>query len=144
MKFGRDIAIDFNILSKSPQGVILEIEFRGIHNHSWPHGKEIYDYLEEVVDKHKPDAILFNFLQYQYTFGNELMGTILIPICNFKQKSIRPGVIVADGPTKNSIQSLIDESMIQKVFNIVVLSNKVEALEHVKRLFSPIVYSSDR
>jgi len=132
MKFERDITIDVNVLEQDPRGTILEIKFIGIHDHSWPHGKEIYDFLETVVDKYKPDAVLFDYLQYQYSYGNELGATILIPIMDFKQKSLRPCAIIAEGPTKNSIQSLIDEGITQKVFNLVVLTDKAEALEHLK------------
>jgi hypothetical protein len=50
-----------------------------------------------------------------------------------EKESIRPCAIIAEGPTKNSIESLIDESMIQKVFNIAIFTNNEEALEHIKK-----------
>ena len=136
MKFERDITIEANLLDRSTKGIILEIQFIGIHNHLWPHGKDIYDYLEAVVEKHEHDAILFNYLQYRYTFGNELISTIIIPVFNFKQKSIHPCAIIADGSTKTSIQSLMDESMIQKLCNIAVFTDKMKALEHIKKELS--------
>jgi hypothetical protein len=136
MKFERDISIEANLLDWNSGGIILEITFIGIHSHFRPHGKKIYDFLEAVVNKHRHDALLLDYLKYRYTFGNELLSTIIIPIFNFKQKSIHPCAIIADGATKNSIQSLLNESMIQKVCNIVVFSDKVRALEHIKRELS--------
>ena len=136
MKFEKEISIEANLLDRYPQGIILEIKFSGIHNHAWHYGKNIYDYLEAVVDKHKHDALLLNYLKYRYTSGNELLGTIIIPIFNFKQKSIHPCAIIADGTTKSSIQSLLDECMIQKMCNIVVFTNKIKALNHIKKKLS--------
>ena len=136
MKFGRDMVIDTNLLDKSPQGIILEIKFRGVHDHTWPHHLEIYSYLKKEVDKHKPDAVLVNFLHYQYAFGNELVNAIFPCAINSKEGSFRPCAVIAKGSTKKSIQSLLNEGMLQKVFNIVVLEDKMDALEHVKKELS--------
>jgi hypothetical protein len=136
MKFGKDLEINAKLLEEVSQGVILEFEFRGIHDHMWPHGKEIVAYLKNEVNKHKPYAILLDFSKYQYTFGNELMDVILTPAINSEEESTRPCAVIAEGLTKNSIQSLIDESMIQKVFNIVIFTNNEEALEHIKKELS--------
>jgi hypothetical protein len=133
MKLGQHSELKAKLLDEVSQGVILEFEFHGIHDHMWPYGKEVVEYLKKEVDKYKPDAILLDFSQYQYTFGNELMNVILTPAINSEKESIRPGAIIAKGKTKDSIQSLIDESMMRKVLNITILSNTVEALEHIKK-----------
>jgi hypothetical protein len=136
MKFETDIIIDTNLLDKSPQGIILEFKFSGVHDHrAWP-GWEIKAYLEEEMNNHKPDAVLVNFLHYKYGAGNEL-GNALFPCAiNSKEKSFRPCAIIAKGFTKKSVQSLLNAGMIQKVFNIVVLEDKVEALELLKKELS--------
>lgn len=136
IKFEKEISIEANLLDRYPEGIILEIKFIGIHEHFRYHGKNIYDYLEAIACKYRHDALLLNYLKYRYTFGNELLSTIIIPLFNFKQKSIHPCAIIADGITRDSIQSLLDESMIQKVCNIVVLTDKMKALEHIKRELS--------
>jgi hypothetical protein len=136
MKLGQNLELKATLLKDVSHGVILEFEFRGIHDHMWPHGKEILEYLKKETDKHKPDAILLDFSQYQYTFGNELMGVIFTPAFNSGKKSIRPCAIIAEGPTKNSIESLIDESMMQKVLNISIFTNNEEALEHINKELS--------
>ena len=136
MKFKTDIIIDTNLLDKNPQGMILEFKISGIHDHrAWP-SWEIKAYLEEEVDKHKPDAVLVNFLHYQYVAGNELVNTILPCAIDLKEKSFRPCAIIAKGFTKKSIQSLLNAGMIQDVFNIVVLEDKVDALKHLKKELS--------
>ena len=138
MKFETDIIIDTNLLDKSPQGIILEFKFSGVHDHrAWP-SWEIKAYLEEEVDNHKPDAVLVNFLHYQYEAGNELVSAIFPCAFNLKEKSFRPCAIIAKGFTKKSVQSLLNVGMIQKVFNIVVLEDKVGALEHLKKELSTI------
>ena len=136
MKFGKDLELKVTPHKEVSQGVILEFAFHGIHDHMWPHGKEIAAYLKKEVNKHKPDAILLDFSHYQYTFGNELMGAILTPAINSEEESIRPCAVIAEGLTKNSIQSLIDESMIQKIFHIAIHINKEEALEQIKKELS--------
>jgi hypothetical protein len=133
MKFGTDIAIDVKLLKRGPPKTILEIKFIGIHNHSWPHGKDIHNYLKTIVEKHEPDAIILDYLQYQYSFGNELGDTILTPIIDFKKKSFRPCAIIAEEPTMKSIHSLIVYGDIEKVCDIVLLSDKAEALEYLKK-----------
>jgi hypothetical protein len=138
MKFETDIIIDTNLLDKGSQGIILEFKFSGVHDHSaWP-SWEIHAYLEKEVEKHKPDAVLVNFLHYQYGFGNELGNAIFPCDINSKEKSFRPCAIIAKGSTKKSIQSLLTNGMIQKIFNIVVLEDKADALEHVKKELSTI------
>lgn len=139
MKLGQHLELKATLLDEDSHGVILEFEFRGIHDHMWPHGKEIVEFLKKEMDKYKPDAILLDFSQYQYTFGNELMSVILTPAINSGKKSIRPCAIIAEGPTKNSIESLIDESMIQRVFNIVIFKSKEKALEHIKKELSTAI-----
>lgn len=137
MKFEKDITIDVNVLKQDQHGIILEVKFSGIHDHSWPNGKEIYAFLEAAVEKYKPDAVLLDYSKYKYSFGNELGATILIPIMDFKQNRLRPCAIIAEGSTKNSIQSLIYAGgMTQKEFNLAVLTDKAEALEQLKNELS--------
>jgi len=136
IRFGQDLEIRVIVHENVSKGIILEFEFHGIHDHMWPHGKEIYSYLEKETDKHKPDAVLLNYLQYQYTFGNELGGTIMIPILNMKEKRIRPCAIVADGPTAKSLQSLMVASDIRRTINIEMFGKKEFALEYLERLLS--------
>lgn len=136
MKLGQHLELKATLLDDVSQGVILKFEFLGIHDHMWPYGKEVVEYLKKEVDKHKPDAILLDFSQYQYKFGNELMDVILTPAINSEKENIRPGAIIAQGKTKDSIQSLIYESMMHKVLNIAILENNEEALEHIKKELS--------
>jgi hypothetical protein len=136
MKLGQNLELKATLLDDVSQGVILKFEFRGIHDHVCPHNKEMVEYLKKEVDKYKPDAILLDFLQYQYKFGNELINVILTPAINSEQESIRLCAIIAKGITKDSIQSLIDESMMQKVLNISMFKNKEKALEHIKKELS--------
>jgi len=138
MKLGQNLEFKAILLDDVSQGVILKFEFRGIHDHGCPHNKEIVEYLEKEVEKYKPDAILLDFLQYQYKFGNELMNVILTPVFNPEKESIRPGAIIAKEKTKDSIQSLIYESMMHKVLNIAILENNEEALEHIKKELSTV------
>ena len=134
MKFGKDITINVNLLEQGLTKKILEIKFIGIHDHSWYHGKDIREYIKTAVEKHEPNAIILNYLKYQYSFGNELWDTIITPIMNLKKNKMRLGAIIADGSTMKSIYSLLLGTNIEKVCDIVLLTDKAEALEHLRSI----------
>ena len=106
MKFGQELEIKVTLHEEVSKGVILEFEFHGIHDHMWPHGKEICSYLENEVNKHKPDAIILNYSQYQYTFGNELGGTIMIPSLTQKKKVFAHAQLSQMGLLRNRFKAL--------------------------------------
>jgi hypothetical protein len=136
MKFGKDIEIKAKLIDEALHGIILEFEFRGIHDHSPPYWNEITEYVKQEADKYKPDALVLDYSRYQYEYGNELMATIFPPAWNSQDNSIRPVAIVACGSTAESIESLVVDSNIRWVFSIEMFSNKETAQGHLKDLLS--------
>jgi hypothetical protein len=139
MTFGKDLTIDVVALDEGHGKIIIEISFQGVHDHMWPYRDKIQDYLQEEIAKHEPDAIILDFLNYQYDFGNELFAPIFTVSWDSKNNKIRPCSIIAAGQTAKSLKSLLVESMIYKVLNIELFCEKEKALEYVKRRFDSTI-----
>ena len=135
MTFGSHLIIDVVTLATECRWAIIEIVFSGVHDHRWPYGDKIQDYILEEIARHKPAGIVFNFLDYKYTWGNELWGPIFIACTDLKKKTIRPCSILAMGQTAESIKSLLVEANAREILNIEIFYEKAKALEYLaKRL----------
>lgn len=132
MTFGSNLIIDVVTLAEESRWIIIEILFNGVHDHRWPYGDKIQDYLQEEITKHKPAAILMNFLNYRYDWGNELWGPIFVASVDLKNSKIRPCSIVAVGQTGESIKSLLVAGNAQNTLDIELFNENTRALEHVR------------
>jgi len=99
----------------------------------WPRGEKIREYLQEKIRELKPEAILLDFLNYKYDWGNEIMGPILLASLDPNSTRIRPCSVLAMGRTAKALKSLLVEGNVDKILNIKLFSEKKEALEHLKK-----------
>jgi hypothetical protein len=98
-------------LHVTPTGVVLEVVFHG--NHHWRYGNEIAAIIQSRVEQESPRAIVLNFLDYEYSFGNDMGGPIVNALLTQSIRSARAGgdlsrpvCIVAAGETRPALESL--------------------------------------
>ncbi len=121
-----------SILEATPQGTILEVAFRGVHEHGV--GLQVSKYVEETVHQTNPAAVVLNFLEFDYVFGNDIAGIQ----CAFfnrstdKKITIRPCAIVANGQTAKSLLSLIQSGNLLQVFDIQFAESIDAAVEQLR------------
>jgi hypothetical protein len=120
-----ELTIRTRILEEKGKGAILEIAFKGLHDHTWPHGKRMNRFVAEEVRKRKPAALMFNFVEYRYDFGNEIADPILAALRVRKRPAILPFAIIATGATSRSLKNLLGLSN----WNIVFEYEFFEAVE---------------
>ena len=118
------------IFGTLPQGNILEISFRGTHECS--HGGEMNRYIREKLEEHAPAAIVFNLLDYQYVWGNDVGVLFWASIVHRNPKEIRPVCILATGTTYTSLYNLSKDSKLIDVFKIEFASTEELALERLR------------
>lgn len=92
-----NLVIRTQTIDEGRQGVFLEVSFEGVHTHHWPPGSNVQAFVEGEIRAAKPAACLFDFLHYDYTFGNEIVGMILYPL-----SLLMPVAVVTQGATKRS------------------------------------------
>jgi hypothetical protein len=94
-----------SILEATPQGTILEVAFSGVHEHGV--GLQVGKYVEETVHQINPAAVVLNFLEFEYAFGDDIAGiqwAFFIRSAD-ERITIRPCAIVAKGrlPSRCSV-----------------------------------------
>jgi len=137
VNFGRVLTIEIVALDEERGKAIIEISFSGVHDHRWPHRDEILDYLREEMRERKPSAILINFLNYQYSWGNELFGPIFEISWDSENSRTRVCSIIASGKTAESVKNLLTNSNTLGVLDITLFDEKEKALDHLKSRLRP-------
>jgi hypothetical protein len=123
-----------SILEATPQGTILEVAFSGVHEHGV--GLQVGKYVEETVHQTNPTAVVLNFLEFEYVFGNDIAG-IQWAFFNRsvdKRITIRPCAIVAKGQTAKSLLSLIQSGNLLRVFDIQFAESIDAAVEQLRSM----------
>jgi len=123
------------ILGTSPKGKVLEITFRGTHE--WTHGREMNEYIKENLAEHNPAAVVFNLLEYQYAFGDDVTGLFrasvdLLELKTPDARNFRPVCIIARGTTYASLYDYFKSSRILDAFRIDFVSTLESALERLR------------
>jgi|GEM_PF-580389 serpin B len=102
----KNLLIRTQILEATEKRVILEIAFEGVHEHPWPYRSKIRDFIKaEVLDK-APAAVIFDFTEYEYEFGNEIGDAFMTMLMARKPPVFVPFAIIARGTTARSLTSL--------------------------------------
>jgi hypothetical protein len=114
----KNLVIRTRVLDDTEGGVIEEIIFIGIHDHLWRGWGKISDFVKDDYLKNNATACLFNFLGYEYEFGNEIAGPILAPMLARGTPPLPPIAIVAQGNTARSMKSLLAGCMLDKITEI--------------------------
>lgn len=110
----KDLVIRTKTVEEGSRGVLLEILFEGVHDHYWPAGWDIQAFVEGEVRAAAPSACLFDFLGYDYTFGNEIAGPIM-GVLRYGGRPCPPIAVVAQGETLRALKSLFDLCGLEKV-----------------------------
>jgi len=125
-----ELGCESRILGPSSQGKILEIAFRGTHE--LRHGWEMDHYIRKKLADHRPAAIVFNLLDYQYVFGNDVTGLFTASIDrDAKGFQMRPVCIVATGTTYTSLYNLFKSAKIIDALGIEFVSTVESALQRL-------------
>jgi len=128
-----ELGCESRILAKSSQGKVLEITFYGTHECS--HGGEMDRYIRERLAEHSPAAIIFNLLNYQYVFGNDVTGLFTASIDrDAKGFQIRPVCIVATGTTYTSLYSFFKSAKLIDALGIEFVSTVESALQWLREI----------
>ena len=92
------------VLETTVQGPILEIAFVGRHVDGVGH--EVTMRAQEALASRTPVAVVFNFLEFSYRFGNDIGGVLGSMVQ-------QPSCLVADGATERSLRSLFNLSKLR-------------------------------
>jgi hypothetical protein len=114
----KNLVIRTRILDETEGRVIQEIAFIGIHDHHWPVGWKIQEFVEGEIRKVDPAAYLFDFLEYEYEFGNEIGCPIMATLRARGAPPFPPIAIVAQGGTARSMKSLFAGFNLKKITEI--------------------------
>jgi hypothetical protein len=107
----------YSRIVQSPEGVILEISFRGIHE--WTHGAEMNRYMEAQVTEVEPVAVLFNLLDYEYVAGNDVTALFTASFYRWEKGfPVRPVCIAATGTTHRSLYQFFESTQVRDAFGI--------------------------
>jgi hypothetical protein len=87
-------------------------------------------YVEEVISKNRPAAIVFNLLDYQYVFGNDVTA-LFTAAYDRDTKKPRPVYIAATGTTHRSLRNLFNGARIQQVFRVEFVDNTEDAVQRL-------------
>ena len=100
----KDLVIRTRSVDVGGRGTFLEISFEGVHTHHWPAGSNVLAFIEGEIRAGAPAACLFDFLRYEYSFGNEIAGPVLRPMLD----SIPIAVVAQAGtePSSSGVLSL--------------------------------------
>jgi hypothetical protein len=115
-----DLIIRTQILEANEPAAILEISFSGIHHHHWPDyetGRRVQAFMESEIRALRPAACLFDFLGYDYTFGNEI-GEPIFSTLYYCGPPRPPFAIVAAGRTGRSLRGLFAFGNLDKINDI--------------------------
>ncbi len=127
------LAIRARVLEETGRGAILEISFHGAHDHNWPHGGEIRTFVTAEVRNIRPAAIVFEFAEYRYEFGNEIADPILAAVIACGPSACPPIAIVAKGNTSKALQSLLEASKLGSIFQYEFFDTPVAARAFLHR-----------
>ncbi len=115
----------------TPRGDVLEITFRGIHESG--HGREMNRYIEAKLAETRPVGILFNLLDYEYVFGNDVTGLFTSSFDRSGKKlRIRPICIVATGKTHRSLYESFKSSRLLDALRIEFTSGVEPGLQRLR------------
>ncbi len=90
----KDLVIRTKRIEEGGRGTFLEISFEGVHTHHWPAGCDVAAFVEGEIRAAVPSACLFDFLHYEYGFGNEIVGLFFYPL----NARIPVAIVVQSGP----------------------------------------------
>src|SRR5262245_57345272 len=112
------------------KGDVLEITFHGIHQ--WTHENEMNRYIEGKIAETLPAAILFNLLDYEYAFGNDVTGLFTASFYTTDgPRRIRPVCIVATRTTHKSLYKLFKSAHLLGVLDIGFAPSLEQGLQYV-------------
>jgi hypothetical protein len=113
----------------SPLGIVAEISFQGIHD--WTHGNEMARHIQRIASENRPAAIIFNLINYQYVFGNDVMP-LFVAALDQEAKKPRPVYIVATGRTHKSLYNLFKQTgALQKAIDVQFVESVEEAIRRL-------------
>jgi len=116
-------------------GPIVAVAFAG----NYPPGSlgndcalQMISYLRSVLTKTNPVAVLFDFRELQYVWGDAIGG--LAHELLLRSASFRPSVIVATGRTARSLEPLLGPRFIFGIAGTRMFGTVLEALNHLKQV----------
>lgn len=120
------------VLGVTSQGSILRVRFSGIHKDGVGHA--VGDYLLQVLRQHEPAAVVLDFLQFEYRFGNDIGG---ISQAFFRKgpdgKAVtRPCAIVATGCAAEALVSLLRPTKLLEVCGVRSCPDVRSAFDNVR------------
>ncbi len=90
----------------------------------------MHRYVEEAISKNHPSAIVFNLLDYQYVFGNDVT-TLFTAAYDRNAKKLRPVYIAATGTTYKSLRNLFNSGRIQEAFRVEFVDSIEDAVRRL-------------
>jgi hypothetical protein len=133
----KNLLIRTQILEATDKGTIMEIAFEGVHEHHWPYGGKIRDYIKaEVLDK-EPAAAIFDFSEYEYEFGNEIGDPFMAMLMAREPPVFIPFAIIAHGTTARSLTSLFRVSGLERIDKFGFFEDREAGLAFLRKVLRP-------
>jgi hypothetical protein len=132
MLWGGKLESNSELVLVTAQGPILRVAFSGVHRDGV--GQLVGDYLAEALERHQPAAVVLDFLNFKYRFGNDIGGIVQAFVCDDADgKAVtRPSAIVATGRTAKSLMSLLQPMYVLDDFAVRFFLDVSSAVEHLR------------
>jgi hypothetical protein len=123
---------DTEVVRVTAQGPILRVAFSGVHRDGV--GQLVGDYVAEALERHQPAAVVLDFLNFKYRFGNDIGGIAMAFVRRDSdgKAGIRPTAIVATGRTAKSLMSLLQPTRLLDDFAVRFFLDVSSAVEHLR------------
>lgn len=131
---GKKLSKSSTLLETEP-GKIVEIAFTGEYA-SATDSFTMEDYATEVVSKHNPSAVLFNFTELQLAedyLSVDAITNIARPMMKSEEKSFRPACIIAEGSMAKALEWFFSNNMIFGFAGWKLFTDIAEGLAFLKK-----------
>ena len=86
----------------------------------------------DAVERHRPAAVLLNFLGFDYQAGNDIAGILRAFWTDGEKPALRPCCIVAVGRNRESLMSLFTDGKILEAFDVRFFSDHEDGVRCLK------------
>ena len=133
-----ELVCEWRILETLASGSVLEVTFRGVHDSN--HGGEMDRHVSEKIKRDPPAAILFNLLDYEYEFGDDVTALFSSSLVREPRGlRLRPVCIVAAETTHTSLCNFFKSVKLLDACKIEFMSTVESALVRLReRLEEPL------
>jgi hypothetical protein len=119
-----ELKSNWSLLQEPGRASALRFTFQGEHDSS--HGNRMIDSMTSILKAQSPSMIVFDLLDYDYVFGNDVVGFFMVAI-DQELNRLRPVCLLAQGRTSTSLQNLFPSGQIDTMIDVTFVETNDEA-----------------